>query len=153
VFIGLWHGANWTFLLWGAYHGAWIVLEKIIGEKKLEKIPKLFRQAFTFFLVVIGWVLFRSENLAHAGELLQKMFGMLPKVVPASITLWPSDILPGRVLLVGVLALIGVFFSSEKIRSRCGRSVWRLPVLFFALVLSVMSLARAEFNPFIYFRF
>ncbi|MBP8074093.1 MAG: MBOAT family protein, partial [Bacteroidia bacterium] len=82
---GLWHGANWTFVIWGAFHGLLLVWEKLTenGRKKLResafvsKIPRiwaLLTMALTFSLVVIGWVFFRSKNLGQATMVLKKLF-------------------------------------------------------------------------------
>jgi alginate O-acetyltransferase complex protein AlgI len=73
---GLWHGASFTFVAWGAYHGALLVVERAIGEPHLARVPRLARQGATFLLVVIGWVVFRSENFAQAGQVLAGMAGM-----------------------------------------------------------------------------
>ena len=71
---GLWHGANITYIVWGAWHGMWLAIEKAIG---LNTSPRSFnpvRWAFTFLLVVIGWVIFRAENLHVAGRMYGAMF-------------------------------------------------------------------------------
>jgi alginate O-acetyltransferase complex protein AlgI len=75
VLCGLWHGANWTFLIWGMYHGAFLVIERISGLRDLN--PNQFRfvrRLATLIIVVIGWVLFRSENIAQAMDVLSAMF-------------------------------------------------------------------------------
>ena len=73
VISGFWHGANWTFILWGTLHGVVMIAERLIG-KKLDKIPKFIRIPVTFALVNIGWVLFSSADLAQAGVFLKEMF-------------------------------------------------------------------------------
>lgn len=69
---GLWHGANWTFIIWGAYHGALLIADRV-GSPLLSRLPRRLYQLQTFLLVVIGWVLFRSENLEMAGTWLAAM--------------------------------------------------------------------------------
>ncbi len=67
---GLWHGANWTFVLWGAYHGFWLSLERMLGKRNwYSSLPCAARMGFTWILVLISWVLFRAENLADAGAI------------------------------------------------------------------------------------
>ena len=73
VISGFWHGANWTFILWGTLHGVIMIIERICG-KTLEKIPKGIRWAVTFIAVDIGWVLFNSHSIGEAGAFLQRMF-------------------------------------------------------------------------------
>lgn len=70
---GIWHGAAWTFILWGVLHGVVRIFEKIF-DKQLPKIPSLIRIFFTFMFVNAAWVLFRSESITQAFTLLQKMF-------------------------------------------------------------------------------
>ncbi|HEY3965095.1 MAG TPA: MBOAT family protein [Planctomycetaceae bacterium] len=70
---GLWHGANWTFILWGTYHGILLIGHRFLG-RRWDDLPRSFRQPAFFLLVVIGWVLFRAESLAVAGHVLTSMF-------------------------------------------------------------------------------
>ncbi len=70
---GLWHGANWTFVIWGAYHGLLLIMDRT-GSGVFLKWPRVVYQLQTFLLVAIGWVLFRSDNLPMAGRWLQAMF-------------------------------------------------------------------------------
>ncbi len=70
---GLWHGANWTFVAWGAYHGILLSLEKLL-QKPIERIPRPLYQFATYLLVVIGWVPFRSGDFGMASQWLQRMF-------------------------------------------------------------------------------
>ena len=72
---GLWHGANWTFVLWGGYHGALLILERVL-DKPLAAVPQAIKRAATFLLVVVSWVLFRSQNLEMAWVWLQRMSGI-----------------------------------------------------------------------------
>src|SRR5438876_9476532 len=72
----LWHGANWTFLVWGAYHGSLLAFERWRGKQSVyERLPHFARIALTFVLVLFSWVLFRSPDLTHAISYLSAMFG------------------------------------------------------------------------------
>ena len=71
---GLWHGANITYIVWGAWHGMWLAIEKAIGLNTAPRSFNLLRWAFTFLLVVMGWVIFRAENLHVAGRMYGAMF-------------------------------------------------------------------------------
>jgi alginate O-acetyltransferase complex protein AlgI len=85
---GLWHGASWTFVAWGAYHGLLLALEKYF-QATLAKIPRLMTQIVTFLLVTVGWVPFRSESFAMAATWLNRMF--VPQNgldAPAALTYW-----------------------------------------------------------------
>ena len=94
---GLWHGANWTFVIWGGYHGALLILDRGL-EPWSARLPAVLRRAITFVLVVIGWVLFRSTSLAMAGTWLTAMAGLGPGggASPRALVGWA---------LVGLLAV------------------------------------------------
>jgi alginate O-acetyltransferase complex protein AlgI len=87
---GLWHGANWTFVAWGAYHGALLALEKYF-QVPLARVPQPIVRIVTFLLVVVGWVPFRSDNFSMAAVWLNRMF--VPQsglAAPAALTAWVS---------------------------------------------------------------
>src|SRR3989338_667944 len=71
---GFWHGANWTFLICGAWHGTWLAIERALGVNAAPSTPHPLKWAFTFLLVVIGWVIFRAENLDVAWRMYAAMF-------------------------------------------------------------------------------
>lgn len=73
---GLWHGANWTFILWGLYYGCLLLLEKFFLREKLEKLPKPISHIYTLLVVLIGWVFFMSPNITTAFTILGKMIGI-----------------------------------------------------------------------------
>ena len=73
---GLWHGANWTFILWGLYYGCLLLLEKFFLREKLEKLPKPISHIYTLLVVLIGWVFFMSPNITTAFSTLGKMIGL-----------------------------------------------------------------------------
>jgi alginate O-acetyltransferase complex protein AlgI len=71
---GLWHGANITYIVWGAWHGVWLAIEKALGINTAPRTFNVVRWAFTFLLVVMGWVIFRAENLHVAARMYGAMF-------------------------------------------------------------------------------
>lgn len=73
---GLWHGANWTFILWGLYYGCLLLLEKFFLREKLEKLPKPISHIYTLLVILIGWVFFMSPNITTAFSTLGKMIGI-----------------------------------------------------------------------------
>ena len=74
ILCGLWHGAAWMFVIWGAYHGLLLVIERLGGEKVLRRLPIVFQHVYTLLAVVIGWIFFRTESVAQATSMLSKMF-------------------------------------------------------------------------------
>lgn len=94
---GLWHGANWTFIIWGAMHGMAKVLERI-GKKWIEKIPKAIRGVFTFVFVVIAWSLFRAESFRHATKVWRQAFtGGYDRIEPKVVELF-NELLEVKIL-------------------------------------------------------
>ena len=70
---GFWHGAAWTFIFWGLYHGFWLVLERLFLNKVLSKMGAFVSTISTFLIVAIGWVFFRSEKLSEAFSFIKKL--------------------------------------------------------------------------------
>ena len=159
---GLWHGASWTFVLWGAYHGLFICLDKLFkvkGEKLKVKgerhLSTLTSQLSTFFIVMMGWVLFRADNIAGAGGYYAALFSFRSGLSGNADALFWSTL---------VLALLFSFLTLFKGGQRLQNLIFaehyskRLSWVMFAiclvlLVLSTGSLCVTDFNPFIYFRF
>jgi alginate O-acetyltransferase complex protein AlgI len=142
VLCGLWHGANWTFLLWGVYHGAFLILERLGLGKLLEQTPRPARHAYTLLAVTAGWVLFRAQTLPQAGAILAAMFGF------ADGTYVAGDFLTNQLL---VALAIGVP-ASGRVSPR--RLFWLAPVVVGVYMAAAeIWLAGNTYSAFIYFRF
>ncbi len=156
--VGLWHGANWTFLLWGLYHGTALVIERRRGWGVAEAEPghRLGRRALTLLIVVFGWVLFRSPNLGTALVFLQHMVILdldgLTDVVAASLTNQRLAILllAALVFLLPARPITGRYL--ESVRSRPA-TVLRVGVMTVGLFYSTLLVATGTFSPFLYYRF
>ncbi|NLV41967.1 MAG: MBOAT family protein [Candidatus Hydrogenedentes bacterium] len=149
---GLWHGANWTFVCWGAYHGAWLAFERWRGKESVyARLPHAVQVAITFVLVLFSWILFRSETLSGAADYFAALFG-LAETTPASALLGGMLYTPGNIALLGVCAFLALqrrqaFDLAEKV-------TWaRALVLVPLFILSVMVMFEQSFNPFLYFQF
>ena len=159
---GLWHGAAWPFVIWGAYHGFFLALDKLFWARIAERLPRTFNIALTFFLVLIGWIFFRAESFEHAIIFCSRFLG-LHQAGGESYLLW-SDMIGHRAAFVFALAALLSFFPEGRLLN-CMEQLFQLDktrmlALFLRfstsvclLLLSVMSLANTKFNPFIYFRF
>lgn len=156
---GLWHGANWTFIVWGTYHGVLLILERISGYRNMPEtaVPGL-RRVMTLILVIVGWVFFRAPNIEYAMDFLNIMF--IP--VNKSLTeLGPlSFVLNGRNLFFLLLSIPVFFLPRDFSAMRLWESgqtaltvSFRMVVLMGLVVYSVAMLASGSFNPFIYFQF
>lgn len=161
---GLWHGASWNFLIWGALHGAYLVIEKAGIHFVLLKFPRPFRHAYTLLLVMIAWVFFRAETLPAALQYLKIMSGGGDADGIVHYALYYLDQKTIFVFSIGclvatpicrVIADYAVEYrirtTSRSINSLIGCSYYL--ILFSLLFVTVSSLASGTYNPFIYFRF
>lgn len=151
---GFWHGAEWSFLIWGIWHGLFIIIEKITGWNKLEKgsLFSLLQRAVTLFIIIIGWVMFRAENLTYAWAYIKNMLGLLEtKNVTHSIEFYYnySDISVFAICVLLSMPLFRNIIDRNNIYIRILVNAWTLVLLY----LSIAVLAASTYNPFIYFRF
>jgi len=153
---GLWHGASWNFIVWGLFHGLFLVLER--GRKYaniLEYLPKLAQNFYAIFIVMIGWVFFRSPDLVYSLEFLKVMFfGNDLAIISNDIS---RLIRSNFILMSFVLALIGfsplmknIYLKYQK--NKIFNCIFDL-FLILVLLFSALRLSAATHNPFIYFQF
>jgi alginate O-acetyltransferase complex protein AlgI len=151
---GVWHGANWTFILWGLMYFALITFEKLTGfEQKLKKLGWL-KYAYTMLFVLFGWVLFRSQNLSAAGEYFQAMFGLAGN--PLIDDAFKMNLYQNLVFLAAcaVFSLPAARWIREKIDNRSKTAdIIFVVVLMILLLVAVSYLVKGSYNPFIYFNF
>jgi alginate O-acetyltransferase complex protein AlgI len=154
---GLWHGATWSFVLWGLFHGLFLILEKTGLDKILKRLPPLISWAYVMVVVLIGWVLFRIEDLPDAVGYIGKLFGYDSNPADRLISYYDRE----RFLILGLATVLStpIFRTlKSKAKLRFGYSSLSLKLLSdFALiamfVYSVMCINSGSYNPFIYFRF
>ena len=155
---GLWHGAAWTFVLWGLWFCLLLLGEKFLWGKYLEKLPSLIRWAYAMFAVILSWVLFRSVDLGQAWAYLGAMFGQTTGLAQDGQTLyyllqfWPEWALA----LIAFLPVKRWAQSWLEARGSAGQAaaLWVPRVLALGLLaLSYLELVTGSFNPFIYFQF
>ena len=154
---GLWHGPSWCFVLWGLWHGLWNILEgiNVIPVKKLKKKTggKVFLHVYTLLAAVLGAVLFRSADLAQAGQMFAAMFGGWNFSAEATFLLQQKVTgLRIAALAVGIAGSAGLLPWLKKHSGRWGEPVSYVLCLVL-LVLCVMSMAGSGFQPFIYAQF
>ncbi len=150
---GLWHGASWNFVLWGAYNGLFLTLDRLFLRRLLDRCGAFIATTATLFIVMIGWAIFRSESPAHLGPFLGALFGSSP--VPTAIGI-PSEV-PLTLVLGAAISLFPATGLFEPLKSAYNTHGWlRLATALALVVLYVLAIARSvtvPFQPFIYFRF
>ena len=164
---GLWHGANWTFVAWGLFHGAFLVVERVAGPRLPAPSPvtRAAGHLYALLVVMIGWVLFRADSLAAAGHVLAAMAGGAPAVAPAFDTAWYLTPEVVAALAAGVVGatpvgpalaarLLGAPSAPDTrpaMPAAASLAVVATCVVLFAA--SVLLSAAGTYSPFIYFLF
>lgn len=153
---GIWHGASWNFVFWGLWHGMFIIFEKITGWHKRSGGLKIniAQHLYTIFAFVIGWVMFRADNMAYACDYIKNMFGLISEhqimyklpyyIDNIEIIAFTAAVFCAMPLFKGML---DVKYKHKVLRTLV--NVW----LILLFVLSSAEIAASTYNPFIYFRF
>lgn len=151
---GFWHGAGWNFVMWGLYYFVILFIEKLFLLKALDKLPRLFRHAYALLLIVIGWVIFASDDVSVMLPYLGSMFGangalggmdvytLLTRAALMVICCVASTELPKRLFVT----------AAGKMNEKAAFTVKSVLTLAL-LALSVVFLIGDSYNPFLYFRF
>ena len=149
---GLWHGANWTFVVWGAYHGSLLAFERWRGKTApYDWLPRGARVAFTFVLVLISWVLFRSPTITAAMHYLGAMAGANSSAGPA-ILLGAEIYTPYSLAILGLCALLS--FQRLEVYDWVEGLDWpRAFALVPLFLLAIAAMFTQGLNPFLYFQF
>ena len=151
---GLWHGASWTYVIWGAHHGLFLVLERAGLGRWLRRLPTPAAHLYTLIVVFLGWVWFRAKDFSRAGAMFEGLAGLRG---------W------GTLTTQTHMALTPVAITALVIAGLLGLRKWRLPRLWredsmalaFAdnafvltlLALSIVVAGSSDYSPFLYYRF
>ena len=150
---GLWHGADMSFVIWGLYHGLFMIIERV-GLKKILDKAKILSMFYTFFIVNIGWVLFRADNTLIGVRFIARM--MMPwRHQDIVIETW--DYMDNKTIFTFVCAVLGMgvikCLIPESVKKIWKGSVIEAIYCVIVLILCLASIASDTYNPFIYFQF
>ncbi|MES1208837.1 MAG: MBOAT family O-acyltransferase, partial [Pseudomonadota bacterium] len=149
---GLWHGASWNFVLWGAIHGGMLAFERAQGKNSVyRRLARPLRVAITFFVVCLSWVFFRAKTLGDATATLRSLFG-LAAVTPA------SDVAAGAMytrlhVTMFVLAALIVWRAPNTWAFTSRITVPRAAAAIGVVAVSILMMWTQSANPFLYFQF
>lgn len=151
---GLWHGANFTFILWGIYHGIFQIIERM-GFKRFLDRHKVLAHLYTCIVVVFGWVLFRADNLVQAGVMIKRM--LIPWQYTET-TLMMGKVFENKTIFIIIVGLLGCglmqdLFSRYKFTQKWKNSFAEMVFCCAVFIVCISMLASNTYNPFIYFRF
>ncbi|MEY8401868.1 MBOAT family O-acyltransferase [Oscillospiraceae bacterium 44-34] len=149
---GIWHGANWTFLFWGLYFFALLMLEKFFLLKPLEKAPAIVGHVYTLVLVMVSWTIFAIEDLGHLGGYLKVMFGLggVP-LTDGAFGYYLTSYLPVLCLAAAASTPLG----QAAYRSMGAKLQYAVCTVLVAagLLIGTAYLVASTYNPFLYFNF
>lgn len=147
---GLWHGAEWNFIIWGIYFGILLIIEKIFLLKRAEKTPKIFKIIYTLFFVMISFIIFNGNEII---ENIKGLFGIgnIPIISKESIYYLKSYLVVILIGIIGATPFIKNIVKKEKIKKII--NILEPIYLFSILLLSTSYIIDGSFNPFLYFRF
>lgn len=156
LFTGIWHGANWNFLLWGVYFGILLTIEKFYLYKHLQKLPKYVAHIYTLVIVAISWVLFAFEDLSAGIEYLKAMFFMQGSLLDSnSLYLLYTNLILLLILGIGSTSLPKKYsiMVLEKIENKLVVEIIKNIVFVGIIIISVAYLIASDYNPFLYWNF
>lgn len=152
---GLWHGANWTFIVWGIYYGCFLLLEKFFLKEKLEKLPTFISHIYTLFVVLIGWVFFMSPSLGSAFSVIGKMFGIGASAFVDN----QAAFMFKSYLILFILAIIfstkvydnlQIFFYNQY-KMKTVYTTWAVYIIM--LIICIAFIVGGTYHSFLYFAF
>ena len=154
---GLWHGANYTFIVWGLLFGIMLIIEKFILSKYLKNTPYIIKRVYTLFIVLISFVIFRADNINEAFNIIKGLFGFNTKVFSNSFTIYYFKsyfiiLLLGIILSTPLLSNIITRLRKNNVLNKI-INLFEPLLIILILVLVTACLIDNSYNPFLYFRF
>ena len=154
---GIWHGANWTFLIWGLLFGIILIIEKIFLNKFMEKLPSFIRRIYVLFIVMILFIIFSSNNMSVALTNIKGLFGMNGEAFVNDYTLhYLKSYLPVLIIaLLGSTPFIKILIDKLRKNKYVNNIINILEPILIVIILFVVTsyLIDNSYNPFLYFRF
>ncbi len=156
---GIWHGAGWAYILWGAIHGFFVIIERVLRDTKFYKaIPAWFKWLFTFLVTASAWELFRFGSVTEAGRWFALMFGAIPYT---AITYTWQYYFDARIITLVIIAFLGatllgdrrIFSFYENNIKKTGFYILQEVLIIGLFVLSMIFIVNSTYSPFIYFQF
>ena len=154
---GLWPGASWNFIIWGLYFGVFILIEQLIGKKRMKKIPIVIRHIYNKIVIIIGFGIFYFEDLGRLGDFFKNLFGLngnalFDNVVQLSVQ---NNLF---LLLAALICCFPLYEGLQKLKTRYAAAVYAVDMFQTVcnaalLIVSSILLVDATNNPFLYFRF
>ncbi|MFR0019531.1 MAG: MBOAT family O-acyltransferase [Paraclostridium sp.] len=152
---GLWHGADWNFILWGLYYGLILIIEKFLLKDILERMPSFIQHIYTMVLVMIGWTFFGIESIQKSLEYIKVMFFLNGnKIIDSTFIYYlHTNLILLIILILCSTPIVNKVFKKIIQNGRMEGVTLAVTVQFVLLFLSIAYLVNETYNPFLYFRF
>ncbi len=147
ILTGIWHGASWNYIIWGIYFGIILIIEKLFTGKYIEKLPKVLQHIYSIFLILIGWLIFFSEDLNLLTSYLPKLF-INRNIIDKEFIFYIKNYF---VFLISGIILSIPFV--DKIKKGKIINIITVILYIFLFILCISQLLSDSYNPFLYFRF
>lgn len=150
---GIWHGANWNYVLWGIYYGILLIIEKVFLLKKLEKLPNIISHIYTLFMVLIGWCIFALEDINVLINYFKNLFININGIANIDTLYYLQNY--GLLMIICTLSSINLLqiFNKEDLQNKTWFITIKNISIIILFVLSLAMLVNSTYNPFLYFRF
>lgn len=154
---GLWHGASWNFIIWGIYFGVILIIEKYCLNKVLEKLPRVIRNIYAMFIVMISFIIFSSDDISSALVAIKGLFSF-------SSLKFSNDFIIYYIRSYGIILIGGLMLCTPLIKNVINKlrenkilnyiiNIFEVIILVLVLVIITSMLIDSSYNPFLYFRF
>ena len=154
---GFWHGANWTFIVWGVYNGVWLICDRLTGQTRPEALRWVpFRRLATFFVVMMGWVVFRALDISHAGAYYATLFDFPLTSTSGNLdSVLTTQSIFFLVLGSGIALMPGRISTGRWLdeSNHASAVVFRVALSCIFLPLALVIVIGGTFSPFLYFQF
>ena len=149
---GIWHGANWNFIIWGLYFGIILIIEKFVLKKYLDKMPKFLKHVYALILIIIGWLIFAFDDMTLLSNFTKQLLGIGNVLIDNSFMFYLTN--------YGLIILIGIIFSTpiykvikDKFNKNVAFNVLLFIIYVILFVITLSFIVSDTYNPFLYFRF
>lgn len=154
---GIWHGANWTFVIWGLMYGIMLIIEKLLLTKHLEKMPSILQRIYVLFTVMISFIIFNANSIGEAWNNIIGLFGANGEsLINASTVYYLKSYLVVLVIaIIGSTPLLKNIIEKLKTKTNANKIINLLEPIAMASILTIVTayLVDNSYNPFLYFRF
>lgn len=154
---GIWHGANWNFIIWGLMFGIILIIEKLWSRKYLEKLPKIFRNIYVLFIVMISFIIFGADSLGQAFTNIQGLCGIHCDGIINQYTIYylKSYLIILILAIIGATPLVTNIINKLKENAKINKIINIIEPIFIIVLLLIVTayLVDSSYNPFLYFRF